>query len=313
MQMLDWLKFFPFAWRDDHKPAEVRGPYFPKLRQNKWFLKDSLIRFSAPISNPIFGFSGRGDSVDERTPGTANLLETEWERVYGRADGAPVNPWDRDIFYSNTWYFVGPWFTGIQARLNTNALLITANERGMFSDKNLFHPRVFETAIANYLDISYGYDKAGRKPRYRGPLNWRVLPLSSSIQAVVCDIHHIGNSSKENPDLQRQIYFPITPQNMIRINFDFGDIDIYRDEVRAKPLFKLCDSIIETFRMEVGKNTQAEWDKVKATCPDMSITDTFGELPWPLTLEKPSKGPKEKDITPSQAALIDQANTKESD
>ncbi len=313
MMILDWLKYFPFAWRYDQKPAEVRGPYFPKLRQNKWFLKDSLIRFSAPISNPILGFSGRGDSVGERTPGTANLLETEWERVYGRTDGAPVNPWGREIFYSNTWYFVGPWFTGFQAALSANALLITANEQEMFSGKNLFHPRVFEFAITNYLDMSYGYDKTGSKPKYRGPLNWRVLPISPSIQAVVCDVHEIGEGSKDNPLLHRLLFFPVTPQKMIRINFDFGGTQIYRDEVCAKPLFKLCDSIIETFRLEVGEDTQAEWDKVKATCPDMSVTDTFGELPWPLTLEKPSKGPREKDITPSQAALIDQDSTKDFD
>ena len=305
MKMLDWLKFFPFAWRDDHKPPEVRGPYFPKLRKNKWFLKDSLIRFSAPTANAIFGFSGRGDSVDSISPGTVNLLETEWERVYGKAEGSPVDPWNIEVFYSNTWYFVGPWFTGFQARLRANALLITAHEREMFSDKNLFHPRVFETAIANFLDMSYGYDKTGSKPMYRGPLNWRVLPISSSIQAVVCDVHEIGNGSKDNPLLHRMVFFPVTPKKMIRINFDFGGTQIYRDEVCAKPLFKLCDSIIETFRFEVGEKTQAEWDKVKATCPDMSISETFGELPWPLKMEKPSKGPKEKDITPDQAVLID--------
>ena len=87
------------------------------------------------------------------------------------------------------------------------------------------------------------------------------------------------------------------------IDFNFGGTEIYRDEVCAKPLFKLCDSIINSFRLDVGAQTQAEWDKVKATCTDMSITETMGEFPWPLKKEKPTKNPKEVDITPSPETI----------
>jgi len=307
--MFEWLKFFPFAWRVDRKPVEIRGPYFSKMRKNKWFLQDSLLHFGAPSSNPIFGFSGRSWSVDAVLPGSANILKSPWQRVYNSGSDAPPSEWDYYRFYSNTWYFVGPWFTGLKARLKASALLVTPDDGGggAFEDKNLFHPKVFESAIANYLDTAYGYKKVGRKPRYRGPLHWRVLPISPSIHAVVCDIHEIGNSSKENPTLHRLVYFPVTPQKFIQINFDFGGTSIYRDEVRAKPLFKLCDSIIDSLRLQVGAQTQAEWDKVKATCPDMSITEIFGELPWPLKVEKARKKPKEVDITATPDALGHQA------
>ncbi|WP_185230996.1 hypothetical protein [Teredinibacter franksiae] len=305
--MFEWLKFFPFEWHDDHKPAEVRGPYFSALRKNKWFLQDSLLYFGAPLANPVFGFSGRSSSVDAVLPGSANILKSPWQRVYNSGSDAPPSEWDYYRFYSNTWYFVGPWFTGYQAHLKASALLVKADKNGTFADKNLFHPKVFESAIANYLDTSYGYDRQGNKPKYRGPLHWRVLPISPSIHAVVCDIHEIGNGSKDNPSLHRVVYFPIAPQKMIRINFDFGGTSIYRDEVRAKPLFKLCDSIIDSLRLEVGAQTQAEWDKVKATCPDMSITETFGELPWPLKVEKARKKPKEVDITATPDAPGHQA------
>lgn len=301
--MLNWLKFFPFEYRADHKPKEVQGPYFPALKPNKWFLTDSLITFTAPKANPIFGFSGRSSSVDAVSPGSANILKAQCERLYGKASGAPASQWDHSLFYSNTWYFVGPWFTGFQANLTATGLLIKARDGEAFADQNLFHPRVFESAVANYLDSKYGYDKNGSKQKFRGPLNWRVLPVSSSIQAVVFDIHDIGNTNRDNPLLRRQLFFPVTPQQMIGVNFNFGGTEINRDEVCAKPLFTLCDSIIESFRIKVGAHTQAEWDKVKATCPDMAITPNFGELPWPLKVEKSQKKPNEVDITPAQDTL----------
>ena len=82
------------------------------------------------------------------------------------------------------------------------------------------------------------------------------------------------------------------------IDISFGDVAIYRDKIKAAPLFQLCDSIIDSMRLEVGKDTQAEWNKVKATCPDMSITETFGEFPWPLFKEKAPKKHKLVDVTP---------------
>jgi hypothetical protein len=301
--MFDWLKFFPFVWTINHKPAEIRGPYFPKLRQNKWVLGGSTLYFGAPWSNPIFGFSVRGRSVDALLPGSANILTKELEPSYHYNPDSPPRAWDVRAFYSNTWYFVGPWFTGFRAELTARAHLLTAKEYSNFADKNVFHPRVFESAVANYLDSAYGYKRRGSKPKYRGPLHWRVLSISHSIQAVVCDIHEVGEGSKENPALHRLVYIPVAPQKFIQINFDFGGTQIYRDEVRAKPLFKLCDSIIDSLHLKVGPETQAQWDKVKATCPDMSLTETFGELPWPLKVEKKSKKSKEVDITPTPELL----------
>ena len=49
-------------------------------------------------------------------------------------------------------------------------------------------------------------------------------------------------------------------------------------------------------RLEVGKSTQAEWDKVKEICPDMALSDTMGEFKWPLFEEEANSEPTEKEI-----------------
>ncbi|MCA6064692.1 hypothetical protein, partial [Thalassolituus marinus] len=270
--MWDWLKFFPYAKALDERPVvtEIRGPYFTKPRQKKWIFGDLGFYFSAPPANPVLGLVNRWESVDSRKPGLTNILKGNWERVYSGNRDAPPDFWDRDFFYENTWYFVGPWFVGRQADLSSSALLISADKNSRFLKSSMFHPKVFEMAIADYLDTSYGYRRSGNQPDYRGPLNWRVLPLSETVQGVVFDIHQIDNNTKDNPLLRRLVFFPVSDHQFVRIIFNFGGVEIYRDKMRTKPLMELCDSIINSMHMTVGESTLAKWNKVKEECPDMS-------------------------------------------
>lgn len=297
--MLDWLKYLPLSIEQDsiNKPSEIRGPYFSKLRESRWLLGSSSFHFNAPWSNSVFSFDGSGSGVDSTLPKSTNILSGDWEAVYYNSD-APPSQWNYNLFYDNTWYFVGPWFSGIKERLKASGILVSAKEDSLFFERNLFHPRVFESAISSHLDYAYGYRRSGKKPHYRGPLNWHVLPISPTIQGIVCDIHHIANGGKDNPSLLRMVFFPVSSQQFIRINFDFGGV-VLDDEIRAKPLFELCDSIVNSMRLEVGASTQAEWNKVKSSCPDMSLSESFGELPWPLMKEKSGKK-MEADITPNK-------------
>ena len=304
--MWDWLKFFPFEdRRNKHpKPDEIRGPYLSTPIKNKWIFGDCAFYFKAPRANPIFGLFGDGNSVDAVKPGLKNILKGSWQRVYSGNSDAPPDFWDRDLFYANTWYFVGPWFVGRQAALSAYGTLISADKDSKFLKSSLFHPKVFEMAIADYLDISYGYKRSGKKPSYRGPLNWRVMPLSSTIHAVVCDLHFIHNGGKENPDLARLVFFPVSDNQFVIVDFDFGNIDLTREAFKVKPLMELCDSIINSMHMTVGESTLAKWNKVKEECPDMSITEEFGELPWPLFKDKPGKKVKEREVKSADESMF---------
>lgn len=304
--MLDWIRFFPYAARCDYNPPEVRGPYFSTPKNVRWRLGDSTLNFRAPRSNPIFSFSGLGRKVSRLSPGRKDVLKTRWQYLYLSKCDRPKSQWVYQHVYKNIWYLVGPWFTGEQAHLSISAVLITADKGEQGEDGwSLFHPKVFEGAIANILDESYGYSRngTGKKAHYRGPLNWRVLPVSSTVQGIVCDIHCIGNTSADNPVLERQVYIPVSSDQLLCIGFDFGGTKINHDKVCAPRLFELCDSIINSLQLDVGKTMLAEWNKVKESCPNMSITPTLGEFPWPLKVDKASKKQKEIDITPALARL----------
>lgn len=171
----------------------------------------------------------------------------------------------------------------------------------MFNESSFFHPRVFENAVTDYLNSYYGHIKTGGKPHYRGPLNWKVLDISSTIKAVLMDIHVIGNTSKEKPDLKRLAFFPISNTQIVCLSFNFGGVSIYKKEpVDPTPMLELFDKIIGTFKLEVGPKTLANWNAVKASCPDMSITQEFGELKWPIEKKDIGKAqPLPEDFAPS--------------
>ncbi|MAE35582.1 MAG: hypothetical protein CMH97_10210 [Oceanospirillaceae bacterium] len=252
--------------------------------------------FEAPWANPVFGFDGDARSVDAIKPGVRDILKIQYlERVYGSGSG-PVDAWTKELFYENTWYFVGQWFSGEKSLLIMRGILNTVQDGSQLKGLNLFHPRVFESAIANYFDHSYGYKRYGKRPDYRAPLNWKVLQLSESIQGVQFDLHYIANGGKDNPELVRVVAFPVNSSQFVIIYFDMKVL-ILDDEITTKPTIALCDSIIDSMRLKVGKKTLSEWENVKENCPDMSLSETMGEYQWPLFEEKPSKKPKERDIT----------------
>lgn len=295
--MWDWIKFFPFSYEQDKKNIEeIRGPYFSRPRKNKWIFNDTAFYFKAPWVNPVFAFDYSRRFSTNLDPSTANILNHDWKRWY-YSTKAPAGSWDIDLFYEKCWYFVGPWFTGMKARLIMRGTLLSARRNTNFNKVNLFHPRAFELAVSDHLDFVYGYQRWGKKAIYRGPLNWHVLSLSSTVQAIVCDVHEIHNGGKDNPSLHRSIFFPVSEYQFVDVFFDFGGEAIYRDTLRAKPLLSLCDSIIDSMTLDVGRLTLAKWEKVRETCPDMSLSEEFGEFPWPLFKEKSRKKNQEKDIT----------------
>lgn len=178
--MLDWLRYFPLAlgFLQKNSPVTPKGPYFSKLRPQRWCFGDSTFTFKAPWANPVFGAERFGRSIETRSPESENILDyslSSYKELF-----MPNDRWQRGWIYSREWYFVGPWFSGSQSSLLMSAVIIGQSKRNDFRSTSFFHPRVFEAAVADYLSSYYGHEKMGRKPRYRGPLNWRLVPIDQA-------------------------------------------------------------------------------------------------------------------------------------
>lgn len=307
--MFDWLRYFPLALGFLHKisPVTPNGPYFSKLRQQRWSFGDSTLIFKAPWANPVLGAERFGRSIEARSPGNDNILD--YSLSSHKESFMPNDRWQKGWIYSREWYFVGPWFSGSKCSLLMSAVIVGQSKRSDFKNASFFHPRVFETAVADYLSSYYGHEKMGRKPRYRGPLNWHSVPISSSITAVSLDIHKIEQSI-ENPSLHRHIFFPISHNRFIDIVFNYGGTRIVEDKVNPQPMFDLNEAIINSFKLEVGPAMQAQWDEVKAYCPDMSLTTEFAELKWPIKPEDVGKVQDPAPVSPQSELLTASSSVK---
>ena len=163
-----------------------------------------------------------------------------------------------------------------------SASVVGQTEREDYKGASFFHPRVFETVVADYLSSYYGHKKAHRGPAYRAPINWKLLSISSSIQAAIFDIHQINNTSRDNPEFSKHIVFPVSHNRFIQIEFDYQGKQLVENRCDITPMLELNQSIVDTFLLEVGPTMQAQWDEVKKDCPDMSLVSDYGELQWPI-------------------------------
>ncbi len=221
----------------------------------------------------------------------------------------PNNRWHYGHFFTRYWNFLPPWFTPGGSTLCMFGNIHGPGEQQDYQGSSFFHPRVFETAIADYLNSYYGFHKSYRKPHYRGPLNWRVLPLSDTIHAACFDIHDI-HLSRECPRLIRLILIPIAHDRFIEIKFHFFGTPISSDKIDTRPMFELMDAVIDTFSLEVGEHTLAQWQQVQAQCPDMSLTKDFAELQWPIKSEEVGKAQASPETeSPSESLPPKQSQT----
>ncbi len=288
--MLDWLRYFPLVLgfrKNIEAYITPKGPYFPTLRPQQWCLGDTRFHFKAPWSNSVYGSRQYKRDARSRSPGKCSLL-TEWRLSNFYPSLIPNRRWQYAPFHSRTWYFVGPWFSGPRGKLIMVASVVGQVEREDYKSASFFHPRVFETVIADYLSSYYGHEKAQRGPLYRGPVNWQLLPISPTVQAAAFDVHQI-DQGRENPELTKHIVFPVSHDRFVHIRFNYNGKRLVKNSCDITPMLELNQAIVDTFRLEVGPTMQAQWEEVKKDCPEMSLSETFGELKWPIKPEDVGK------------------------
>ncbi|KZY99047.1 hypothetical protein A3746_05915 [Oleibacter sp. HI0075] len=302
MKAPDWIKFFPFVHRRTSRQhiTEVKGPYFSKRWKNTWNMGDSVFEFYAPWAVPVLGTDGDSLGTYSRKPGKADVLKKTFERSI-MVDGPRLSGWKNSYFYANNWYFLAPWFKGVEATLAVKAAVVKSYEPAPGDNLGLFNPKVFELAVGQYIDKRFGRARHDGKPFCRGPMRWESVPICDSVNALLVDIHVIGNTGIEFPDLMRMLYFPVSDNQFVEITFDFGGTDILRDKVRTIPQMELCDSIINSMRLHVGPKTRAAWEKAQR--PGVKLSESMGEFNWPIIEEDASNESAERDITPTDVEL----------
>ncbi len=261
--MIDWLKYYPLRLRDSNEGDTVKGSVFSSARPVKLNFKGNIIRLRAPkhrstSSSPIY-ITGKKAQI-------ANQFRTQ--------RGATEN-WRYSLLLYRRWGYWFEWFGGISGNLEINVSVLTRKEGKEFKGSSFFYPGAFESAIANYLNTSYGVHEPGTAFTERAPVNWQVqhhLPVFSCTFELW---------QREHLSLQF-FFFPLTDQHLGAITFNFSVVD--DDPVHQAK--ELVSQIINSVQLELSPESQAQLDRVKQAMGELKLTEDFAPLKWPIKVEE---------------------------
>ena len=295
--MLDLIRYLPLAWRKRDVYCTPRGPNLARARRQIIVVGGSRVTVSVPRHSSMSSIYG------QRRVCRGDALARGLSINYGNGFMANKH-WGFRTLLSRTWAFWGPWMTGAKAQLVLRISLVGRHGEFKYgSEISFFHPRAFENALADYLNDRYGHQGWEiEKPCYVGPVNWQRqnhLPVFGARFDILERDVDSGNADSLD---ERFLVFPITPSHFLEIALERH---VYQLKNWNEPSFDITPvdaleaSILQSVHLELGPDTQAEWDKAKAEFGDISLSDEFPPLRWPTEAFVPTP------MDPEDQALLD--------
>jgi len=264
----------PFKLRERSGFCTPKGPTIHSAENILFTLDGSTIRFSAPRHSSSY------QSREALHPRRDYKLSSETFRSFNRELVIDDSWKNLEIFY-RSWGFYGPWFTGRQAELSLNIDVLTPTipQAGV----SYFHPRAFESSLANYLTFQYSKSRVDGKPRWSAPVNWAVvnnLPCAAVMLNVnpVRETHYTGIATKH-------LFFPIGDEYLVHFEFEphliaSGYMEEREKQIDPAPVNQLLNDIIASLRVTLSPEAQAQQAKALEGLTDTSLTPTFPPLKW---------------------------------
>lgn len=182
--------------------------------------------------------------------------------------------------------------TGAKAQLSVALSIIGRDEAHEYENSSFFHPRVFENVVADYLNALYGHHGLSGGFQHKGPVDWKPV-IGLPVFGASFKVFHYDPYDGQLFKPEDLIVFPITSKHFVEVAFDR---QVYSKDRAAKPYFditpvdELQKAITSSIQLELGPEAQAEWDRVAAECPDMSLTSSFAPLRWPIDPNEQASG-----------------------
>lgn len=264
--MMDWLKYMCLELRflKRNYNAEYQKPSFKDAKPVRLIAGGNAIFLSVP----------KHRSYNSPAPIYLKYRDGMDMIFRNRNAGAATNYWIELPLLSRRSGYQFSWFRGAKGYLDMYMAIVTREEGQEFSNTSFFHPRSFEFILASYLSNLYGHRHTEGSADYIAPVNWKIYQQLSVFSA----------SFEVKGVLNEKLYyvFPITDTHFIRLVFSYhdGNDKNFKNELRA-----LAKQIIESVTLELGPQSQMQWDTMKATCQDMQLSENFSPLKWPISVE----------------------------
>ncbi len=275
----NWL-YVPYKFREPDGHVVPRGPNFARAQTIQCDIDGTLLRFRAPRHRPS------SNRLDEIVPEPRYTSETMIFRSNFDASINVSDNWEQYPFLRRDWAFYGPWFTGTLAELRMSSHLVKpVNYKNM--DFSLFHPRAFETIVADYITnlFSRYMDKFGElegKLHYIAPVGWQPL---SHLPVVAVRLQVVPDEAVTIDTIRHFFFFPLDDHLLFVAHFIPSQLRVGTQEeldrrVSRAPMYALMDNIINSFSLELSPEAEARQQKALAGLEDTSLVKDFAPLKW---------------------------------
>ncbi|WP_299596731.1 hypothetical protein [uncultured Microbulbifer sp.] len=189
--------------------------------------------------------------------------------------------------------------TGCKGELIFSVCVIGRFNEHRFENLSFFNPKAFEVVLLHYLNERYGHhnweNELSHIPRFHGPIDWQRyshLPVPSASFKI-----SRGSDPMKLVRPEHIFVFPISDGHFVEICFaqDFYSFDSeHRPVFDVSPMQELQDAIFNSITLELGPETQARVDEVKAEIGNMQLCKEFAPLKWPTNIypPEPSEAPQ---------------------
>ncbi|VAW63315.1 hypothetical protein MNBD_GAMMA10-1848 [hydrothermal vent metagenome] len=267
--------YLPFKFQELKEYTTPRGPNFKWGWPMNFTVNGNKIRLRAPFNRASGPFGPRG--LHGPRP------DYNLDGLYLSSIRSRDSTWGVLPIILKAWDFYGPWFTGKLARLDFSLNVIAP--RDIKEDSSYFHPRTFESAIADFLTYQYGHDIFKDRQNWFAPVNWQPIESLPCI-AARCEV--APNKRINGSDIKYHAFFPITDQHLIVLSFIMGRKRIYigserqdrEISVNRAPVEELIANILNSIELTLTPETKELQRKAVEGLDDTSVTKSFLPLQW---------------------------------
>ncbi|MFK5948826.1 MAG: hypothetical protein QM500_08680 [Methylococcales bacterium] len=261
----------PFKLRQQEEFCTPKGPSFDSAKVIAFSINGSRVEFKAPKHKT--SYSSR-EQLKPKSPFTSeNMIFRNYPD-----DSVKNNSWKLFSILSRSWGFWGPWFTGAVAETSISVSLVQSINSNKSS---FFHPRAFENAIGNFLSQQYSHEfnSSHDKQYWLAPINWK--PIKNGVKFKVLPNPETFNSSF----ISEYAIFSISEDMLLVFTFwveqhTTGTIADKDKLVDRKPLENLIKNIIDSIKIKLSPEAQAQKEKALAGLDDVSLSKVFAPLKW---------------------------------
>ncbi|MDO6606021.1 hypothetical protein [Saccharophagus degradans] len=264
--------------RDINEPCKLIGPTIKNARKHRFKVDGSQICLDLPRYNSTLKY-----------PVARNPKKDYKQENYRLKNTIPSkNDWGCLICAARAWDFYGPLFTG---KLGTVTMVATIDSpRYLKPNTSLFHPRVFEQSVGEYITLLRSDDIDPRGQNWLAPSNW--VPITT-LEAVCCKFDVIPAHGRRH--LEKWLTLPISDNKLLSLSFnlswsyvDLEALSTNRDNIEhhdISAMEQLCDDIMNSLEVRLSDRALAQQKAALEGLDDTSLVKEYPPLKW--------EGPKE--------------------